>query len=139
MAGKRVGLVSCSKAKLATPAPARQMYSPSDLFRKASAYCALHCDEWYILSAKYGLVDPEKTLEPYDVTLKKMNADQKRHWGRTVADQIRAIGPAELEIHAGKDYAQPLVDAGPSLQNPLAGLSLGFRKKWYLDHMETNK
>lgn len=131
---RRIGLVSCSKAKLDTPARARDLYSPSDLFRKASGYCAAAYDDWYILSAKYGLVRPDDQLEPYDVTLKNMTMVEKKRWGEMVARQIRDLSPAELNAHAGREYVKPLTDAGLELSEPLAGLSIGRRKQWYLQN-----
>lgn len=130
---KRIGLVSCSKAKLARRAPARELYSASDLFRKASQYCDSRCDAWYVLSAKYGLVHPDDVIEPYDVTLKTMARPDMRRWGQKVARQLRELGAATLEAHAGRDYVWPLEEAGVNLETPLQGLSIGHRKRWYLE------
>ena len=41
----------------------------SDLFIKARRYVETHYDKWFILSAKYHLVEPETSMEPYDETL----------------------------------------------------------------------
>jgi len=135
LAETRIGLVSCSKAKIDRRAAARDLYSASDLFRKAARYCAAHCDDWYILSAKYGLVRPDEVLEPYDLTLKRMRVDERRRWGLAVASKLRELGAVKLEIHAGQYYVQPLVDAGIALENPLAGLGLGQRKRWYAQQL----
>ena len=131
---RRIGLISCSKAKLGTVALARDLYSRSDLFRKATEYCSQHLDGWYVLSAKHGLVAPDQVLEPYDLTLKQLSAGQRRAWGKDVAGSLRDLGDVELEAHAGSVYVRALVDAGVELSNPLRGLSIGRRKRWYLDH-----
>ena len=69
----RIGIVACSKTKLATPAPAKDLYT-SPLFKAARAYCERTYDRWFILSALHGLVEPETVIEPYDVTLARMTA-----------------------------------------------------------------
>jgi len=131
---KRIGLISCSKAKLETVAPARDLYARSDLFRKAATYCSKHLDGWYVLSAKHGLVAPEQVLEPYDLTLSQLSRARRRAWAKQVAGCLLELGDVELEAHAGSAYVHPLVEAGVKLADPLSGLSIGRRKRWYLDH-----
>jgi hypothetical protein len=132
---RRIGLISCTKAKLNRPAPARELYSASDLFRKEAAYCDAHLDGWFVLSAKYGLVEPNHVIEPYDVTLKTMTRSQRKDWGVRVAQQLRQLGDIALEVHAGADYVQPLLEAGVVLDNPLHGLKIGKRKRWYKERL----
>lgn len=62
-----IALVGCGKSKLDHAAPARQLYTGS-LFVAASRWAA-ECDGWFILSAKFGLLDPETVVEPYEVRL----------------------------------------------------------------------
>ena len=64
----QVAFIGCTKRKKGYPCPAYEMYSMSALFRKAYAYCNDHYDRVYILSAKYGLVEPKAIIEPYDIT-----------------------------------------------------------------------
>src|SRR5690606_13413659 len=56
---RTIALVSCVSSKEPHAAPARDLYT-SALFRKARAYAERNADAWYILSAKYGLVDPNR-------------------------------------------------------------------------------
>jgi hypothetical protein len=133
---RRIGLISCTKAKLNRPAPARELYSASDLFRKEAAYCDANLDGWFVLSAKYGLVEPDRMLEPYDVTLKTMPISERRRWGTRVAEQLHQLGDVALEAHAGADYVRPLLEAGVVLGNPLRGLSIGKRLSWYKKRLQ---
>lgn len=55
------------------------MYSASDLFSKAYAYCTKKYGVVAILSAKYGLLFPNDTIEPYDETLNRMKAKRGRN------------------------------------------------------------
>lgn len=56
----------------------------SDLFRKARAYAERSADEWFVLSAMHGLVDPGDVVEPYDLTLNTMDVAERsgRHAAR---------------------------------------------------------
>ena len=139
----RIGLVSCGKAKRDRAAPARALYT-STLFRKASAYAADTYDGWYILSAKYHLLEPGQVISPYDLSLKELDADRRRLWARKVCSQLReryppdrAPGP-EFYLHAGADYSELLADClrahGYAAHIPLAGYGLGQRLHWYTVH-----
>jgi methionyl-tRNA formyltransferase len=70
---KTLGLVSCAKSKRSYPCTAKEMYQPSDLFRKAYGYAVKRYDLVAILSAKYGLLLPDEVIEPYDLTLNMMS------------------------------------------------------------------
>ena len=35
----------------------------------ARRYAETHAERWYILSAAHGLVDPERIIDPYDISL----------------------------------------------------------------------
>lgn len=75
---REIGLVSCTKTKLEEPARPRELYSPSSLFSKASDYCEREHDAWFVLSAKYGLLDPDgPPVEPYDETFIYMTVDER--------------------------------------------------------------
>lgn len=65
---KKVGLISCVKKKQKGPLKAKELYN-SPIFRKARAYAEKNYAKWYILSAKYNLLDPEKIIKRYNVSL----------------------------------------------------------------------
>lgn len=109
----RFGLIACSKAKLDQPTQARELYT-SPLFRAAQAYVRRHCDRYFILSAKHGLVAPWEVLAPYDVTLGGMGFDEKIKWANRVKAQLSEQVPANswIELHAGAAYTEPLWVSG---------------------------
>jgi hypothetical protein len=66
-------------------------------------------DEWWILSAKHGLLDPDgPPIEPYDETLKGESVTKKREWADMVYSELEEAGLLEsgihFVIHAGQDY-----------------------------------
>ena len=73
----RVVVASCTKQKRDEAAPARKLYDPSTYFRKQARY-AETADEWWIQSAKYGLVHPDRVIKPYDTRADDLE-EERRH------------------------------------------------------------
>ena len=136
-----VVLVSCVKTKLSRELPAHQLYS-SDWFKKASAYAGRISGRWYILSAEYGLVHPDKVISPYETTLSKMSLGERRTWARNVMAKLKLLlnDRDEIVLLAGINYreflAEPLKDDGYVVQMPLEGLRFGEQKSWLKHRLE---
>ena len=109
------------------------------LFTKRRAYVEAAGMPWYILSAKYGLVDPATPIAKYDATLNSMSATDRRAWGERVLRQLREqVGNLDgitFELHAGARYATAIEDglwvADASIEKPLAHKGLGHQLAWY--------
>lgn len=138
-----IGLISCTKSKRDHPAQPKDLYMESTLFSKARAYADRVHDEWYVLSAKHHLLDPDgPPIEPYEETLTTATVEQRRAWAQTVYDQLSANGllkpDTTLVIHAGKAYYEPLLpllEYDPvSIEIPTEGLQIGETLAWYNDH-----
>lgn len=149
----RIGLVGCVKSKGRIAAPAQELYT-SPLFMKARAWAEAHCDRWYILSAKHGLVHPEAMIEPYEQTLLALPLAERLAWARRVHQQLQeelqlasppnteggelrggelpaAPGPTFVWL-AGtvyKNELRRLLQAFPQ-EDPLRGLPIGRRLQW---------
>lgn len=139
-----VGLVSCTKTKLEQPAPPSELYGPSTLFSKASQYCEQQYDDWYILSAKHHLLEPDgPPIEPYDETLTGARVDRKREWSKETFQQLdsaRLLEPdTVLVFHAGKAYYEELLplleETEMTLRFPVEGLMIGERLGWYNERL----
>ena len=76
-----VVLVGCVKGKLewASRVPAKDLYV-SPLWRSRRIYAERSGLPWYILSAKYGLLDPDDRIQWYDLSLGDLPAAQRRAW-----------------------------------------------------------
>jgi hypothetical protein len=129
-----VVLIACSATKLSKPAPAYQFYS-SDLFQKNWEYAKKQTDEKdiYIISAKHHLVPHNKTLAPYDLTLKDMPSDKRKEWADEVLKQIKQKGynldKDKFIFLAGKAYRQYLEPEMKNVEIPFDGLRIGQQKK----------
>jgi len=132
---RKIALVACVSKKNHMPMPARDLYI-SDWFRKASAYAMRVADEWYILSAKYGLLAPGTVIEPYDETLNRMPVAARQAWAKRVLENIgRVLQPGDQVVFlAGIKYRENLIDPiremGCSVEIPLQGLRIGEQLGW---------
>ena len=132
---RKIALVACVSKKNSTPMPAQDLYI-SDWFRKASAYAMRVADEWYILSAKYGVVAPDTVIEPYDETLNRMPVVARRTWARRVSKDLgRVLQPGDQVVFlAGIKYREnligPIREMGCSVKVPMERLGIGEQKRW---------
>jgi hypothetical protein len=104
-----------------------------------------------VLSTEYGLWNPNAERKPYDAAMGDKLPAETAAWHLDVASSIvselwepwernekaRPLRPNELtvEIHAGKDYAQPLSEVlrmlGVSVELPCEGLGIGEQLAMY--------
>jgi hypothetical protein len=136
---RRIALVSCVKSKRTSASPARDLYI-SPLFRGLRRYAEANADEWHILSAKYGLLAPERVVEPYELTLNKMPKPDRDAWAGKVKSQLGAVLPSDAEVLllAGTRYREELEpylrERGHTVIVPLRGLSMGRQLSWLNRH-----
>jgi len=140
---REVGLVSCVKTKRDEPTTPKDFYT-SPYFEKMRSYAEQHHDDWWILSAKHGLLDPDSDpIEPYDETLSGARVAKKRKWADRVFDQLDEHGllskDVTLVFHAGKDYygeLLPLIEgSGFAIEIPTEGLAIGEKQAWYKERL----
>ena len=140
-AGKSLILLGCVKTKLDHRAKAKDLYvSPLWLARRS--YAEQSERPWMILSALYGLIDPDEEIDTYDLALAGRSGADRAAWGRGVVAALdRRLGVLDawvFEVHAGAAYRQaiedPLTERGARVVAPLAQLSMGYQRRWYSDH-----
>ena len=131
-------LVSCVSLKRAIPARAKDLYT-SPWFRKARACVEAVGCPWYILSAKYGLVEPNSTIDPYNRTLKTMPVNGRRAWANGVIEHLapRLAGVNSVAFLAGwayREFLEPeLRRRGLTIYVPMEGLGIGQQLSWLTD------
>lgn len=127
--------MACAAAKLPFATAAGDLYV-SSLFRKARLYAEKHADSWYILSAKHGLVRPDKIIEPYDVTLNAMPIAERRRWSDQVNRQLEDVVAHgyQLIMLAGSRYREGVENVqrsrGVEVEVPMQGMRIGEQLKW---------
>ena len=127
----RVILVACSAGKVKDDlVPARDLYN-SQLFTLARKYAEKSRDPWFILSAKFGLLDPAQLVAPYDESLKDKRTTERADWGRMVESQLkeRLLCTVEFVMLAGRAYREPLrhllETQGHTITVPMEGMAIG--------------
>ena len=133
--GHALYLVSCVKTKRNTPAPAKDLYV-SPWFLKAKSFVEAIGDPWRILSAKYGLLDPDQEVRPYERTLNEMGVHERRAWAERVLAGMESCveGVDTIVFFAGQRYREFLEPAlrgrGLAVSVPMFGLSQGRQMQW---------
>lgn len=132
---KTIYLVGCVKTKRTGLHPAKELYL-SAWFRKVRDYVERR-GEWFILSAKHFLLDPEQQIENYNLSLYELNAGERKEWAKQVIEEFEKVScPSEVRvvIFAGKRYREFLVpllkEAVIQVDIPLEGLGLGMQLQW---------
>lgn len=122
---KRIGLIACSKSKLKEAernpkleVAAKDMYTGPN-YRKAlhEGLNLYHCDSYYILSGKYGLLQPDDKVQYYDCYLGKKGMKYRKEWSEKVYKALceKTGNPDENEyiFFAPKAYCEHLLPRLP--------------------------
>ncbi len=129
-------LVSCVNKKAPSPRRAKNLYI-SPWFSKAKTYVESTQQRWLILSAKYGLVEPNRKINPYDKSMNSMPTIERQEWAEDVFKELR-LHIADIDaiyFLAGQRYREFLV---PKLRDcddlnvcvPMEGLRIGEQLRW---------
>lgn len=121
-----IALIGCVKSKRNVPCKARDMYT-SPLFRGRVRWAEARGFPWYILSAKYGFLDPNAEIVPYDETLNGKSDLEIRDWSKKVCITMEERGIIrkgdECVALAGANYLRYL-RRRYKVHNPMEGISL---------------
>jgi len=138
-ASATVYLVSCVSQKRERECAARDLYV-SDWFCKARRYAEASGCPWFILSAEYGVVPPNRIIAPYERTLNTMRVADRRAWAERLARQLAEAVPdlSHVVFLAGERYreflALHLANRGIAVSVPMEGLRIGEQLSWLGDH-----
>jgi len=104
------GLISCCKKKKSFECKAKQMYC-SQYFKNCKTYMKKNCDDYFILSAKYGLLKKDEAIKPYDLSLNEVDSKYKNKWSIKVIENIGKTIPfgSELNLILGKSYKDGII------------------------------
>lgn len=141
MGQRTIYLIACVVRKHPAPMKARDLYS-STWFKKASELADRRGDQWFILSARHGLLDPDHVIEPYDLPLNSISATDRRKWAKNVVRSLlpRLSSLDRVVILAGKLYRENLVspihEHGCKVEIPMDGLRIGEQLGWLNEQLK---
>jgi cytoplasmic iron level regulating protein YaaA (DUF328/UPF0246 family) len=127
--------VSCVARKREGTFAAKDLYQ-SEWFLKARRYVESIGARWYILSALYGLLDPDQEIATYNRTLKTMAVIERRTWASEVSSALGHLIVARDKVvflagMAYREFLEPLLDeAGIAVEVPMKGLQIGKQLQW---------
>lgn len=125
---KKIVLISCVKSKLPYKAKAKDLFI-SPLFRYKLEYARqIMPDEILVLSSKYGLLELEQEVEPYDVLLNGLSEAAKQDWAKDVLNRLAKKFNLEKDqfiFLASIQYRKYLIKKLPNHEVPFEGLSFG--------------
>lgn len=122
---KTIALIACSGRKLSEakehPFKAREIYTGATFkLARDKGVQKFHCDDFYIISAKYHLLDKDKKIKYYNIQLKSSvinhengkRLESNKDWAGKVLEQLEEKG-YDLEkdrfiIFGGKNYYKNL-------------------------------
>ena len=134
-----IAFISCVKEKRIGKYKAKDLYT-SDFFRKSFKYCSSKYDKVFILSAKYGLLELNDSIENYEMTLNNFSKVEKVEWSVMVCDQMenKIDDSDDLYFYVGNNYREHLL---PLLSNncfvPLEGKGIGEQLQYFKNNTET--
>ena len=131
----KIALIGCTARKQDFSCPAIEMYTKSNYFNLKLDYCKkIDVDKIFILSAKYGLLEPEAIIEPYNLHLKETSKEYKLNWSKEVLKDLKEktdLENDEFIILAGNDYMKYLIEHILNTYNPVKGLGIGQQMKFF--------
>lgn len=134
---KKIVLISCVSKKLKQKSKTKDLYI-SSLFKHCLKYAfSLKPDKIYVLSAKYGLLDLEQEVEPYEQTLNNMKKEARIKWAKDIIDNLKKetnLQEDEFIFLAGKKYRVFLIPNIKKYKIPMEGLGIGKQLKFLKDN-----
>ena len=139
-----IALIGCVKTKLnVSGIRARDIYI-SPLFKKSVKFIeSQKYEDWFILSAKYGLIEKEKIIDTYELTLSSFSINELKNWSQKIYCEIKDRKLDNLYFYCGSLYHNKFLLNLLQKDNiqyylPLEKMSLGQRLSFF-NKMNKNK
>jgi len=132
-------LIGCVKTKAAHRCQCEVLYQ-SDLFKKSLRFArSLNPDSIFVLSAKYGLVPLDRTIDPYEETLNRKPVKQVREWAAQVISELEALSDLRRDrftFLAAERYRRFLTPHLTHYEVPMQGLGIGKQLQFLKEHFK---
>jgi hypothetical protein len=148
---ERIAIINCKAKKQNYKCTAEEMYNISFQFRHQVDFIKEYYDDYLILSSKYGLISPNKIIEPYETTLAKgarlkavdrLEGEQLEKWIKYVKKQFDWLKENydRIDLHISNAYLDPIKDVlGDKTKHVKQPVNPGLVKNRYVEALETYK
>lgn len=133
----QIALIACCGEKKQESCKAEDIYK-SPLFLLSKTWVKKRNLKWMILSAKHGLLNPDKIIDPYNLSLNNFKKDDLKKWDLMVQSQIKKtfLVPPFFVILAGHKYQGPFKKF--NYVDVLKSLGIGQRLKFLKENINAN-
>ncbi|AEF86110.1 putative weak: protein [Treponema primitia ZAS-2] len=129
----KIVLLSCVKTQNNYKTKAKYLYHGS-YFEKAYEYAnILKPDRIFIISSKYGVLESDDEIEPYNVELRSKSISDRKLWSKNIIEQLETkcdINNDKFIILAFDKYIELFIDKINNKEIPMSGLPIGKKLKW---------
>ncbi len=132
----RICLVGESKTQRKTRTRADQLFTGTHFVRQRT-YAQTRADQWFILSARYGLLEPGRGVDPYERVFSDLSSAEQFQWAQNLMQSMSRLHITShdtLVILAKKSYQDRLLPIFKSrsyvIELPLAGMSAVQQLRW---------
>lgn len=94
---KTIYIIACSKEKRQHEAPARDLYISRN-FKLRRKLAEAYADQWFVLSAQYGLLEPDSVIAPYDKNLRDIDEHESKRWFNRIQQKLEPCLTEETNI-----------------------------------------
>jgi hypothetical protein len=132
---KRIFIITCSENKLDYENQAKNLYT-SQRFKLAKDIAEKYGDDWFIISAKHGLLKPTDIIQPYNASILEFSLQEKQKWAKKAFLQIIELSGKNIKLICLGDpeyFKQLAIEANKKKVNiyiPFKHISKDNRIKW---------
>ena len=112
---RKLAIITCKSKKKDYKCSVAEMYSDSPHYKFQTPFIKEYYDDYKILSLKYGILDLEEEIEPYNITLTKGSMIKKtptltskslRNWATKTKKQIAQLSFEYdiVDLHLSNSY-----------------------------------
>jgi hypothetical protein len=112
---RKFGIIGCGSDKRDEPSEARELYT-STYFQLKRDYAEDRWEDYCILSAEHGFLQPDEIVSPYDTTVTDDDFDREVFVSELADSTVMNVnivmmGPEKLPVLAGQTYIELLEQA----------------------------
>ena len=112
----KIALISCCKNKRSTRCKVKDLYVSKSFLSNMALADEMRLSTRYVLSAKYGLLEMDCEIEPYDVLLTSFDQEYIKNWAISIVQKLSRewnLNQTKFYIFAGEDYSNKLIENLP--------------------------